>query len=326
MVSPMMKNILLRLCVCSALLPYLAACHCDLMVAGKCRDKRRESDPPLTASWTLIDAETGKPIKDAWINFVWSGKGDKNGRTHCTRSVIAQTDENGRYSNTAKDGSWRIDMAPVRFVPGYEVLNYRWGIPDKNHVTSFVAVQPTERGKYPAWFRKLEAMGYHYNDTTGTTTYYEKALPNIGMREINSPPYADGGRTEFWVTHRSLPELTISPGIGFVCNEPGGENIGLNDPATKMIDYQRGLQSYRYICDAQWDSVPQDYASTSAYSLIYQAIWISPRGNEEENEFLRLFPEFAKSMERSNYSRALTKTEREKFCAWLEPYSHQLEQ
>lgn len=313
---------------CLRLLPLLfamsnAACHCDLVVNGKCRDTRRESDPPLTAKWQVFDAESEKPIEGAWISFLWYGKADKRGVTTCVGSAIGRTNKDGVFQDTAADGSWRMDTPAMIYVPGYEQLQYHPRRPDAEHVTAFVEIPPSARTAYTAWFQRLESLGYKYVDEGGTTTYYEKVLPNrIGIPAIFNKAVEDGGRKEFWVTTRSLPEYANRDAVGASCGKPGARDVGFDDPAVAMIDKQRGLGAFRYICDPQWDSVPSDYTQTDSYLFVSKALWLLPDLVTAQKDVMGVLPQYMADVGiRSSNIRALTKEERQTFCAWIEPHA-----
>lgn len=56
-------------------LTILAACgqtghgYCQVHINGICYDKPKASNPPITASWQIIDADTRKPIPGVLISF-----------------------------------------------------------------------------------------------------------------------------------------------------------------------------------------------------------------------------------------------------------------
>ncbi len=315
------------------LLPSLGACSCDLRVGGKCRDTQRASDPPLTAKWQLFDADTEKPIEGAWVNFLWYGKADSRGNMPCVRGVLGRTNADGIFEDTARDGSWRLaGQPPMLFKRDYERLIFRQDDADQNHVTAYVTVLHHEKAAYPAWFKRLEDLGYI---TVGAeipngTLQYEKVYSTRLIKSVmNQGPLKDGGRKELWVTRRSLPINNSAPGIGATCKSPGAENVGFDNQVDEQLDHDRAMHAYSYLCDPQWDSIPADYTRTSSQMFVFQSLWLL---NDAEHAHLRaqeVIPDYFAPREHrlappklpNSEDRALRPDERTKFCDWLAPFT-----
>jgi len=310
------------------LLPAIAACECKLRVNGICYDKQRSSDPPLKARWQIFDADSGKPLEGVWISFLWYGQSNSRGVMPCVGAVLGRTDSNGVFETTAKDGSWRFGgQPPMLFKRDYQPFRFEFRGEQTDIATAFIDVQYYERNAYPAWFKRLEDLGYTYVDKGGTTTYYEKTYSAALIKDAMSQhPYMQGGRKEMWVTRRSLPHDAAASGIGATCTNPGAENVGFFPANLRLIDYERGMHSYTYLCDPQWDSIPADYARTHSRIFVHQALWLL---NDEEKEYDRaherakaVIPDYLGTFRlNDSEDRALRPDERVKFCSWLAPYT-----
>ncbi len=318
------------------MLPSLGACHCEQGRDGKCRDAQSPSNSPLTAKWQLFDADTEKPIEGAWINFLWYGKADSTGHMPCVRGVLGRTNADGKFQDTAKDGSWRLaGQPPMLFVPGYERLVFRQDDPEQNRVTAYVAVQHYERDAYPAWEQRLRDMGYVAvgAEVPNGTVRYEKAYSTKLIKSsMNRAAVEDGGRTELWVTRRSLPIHGSAPGIGAKCTNPNAENIGFANGTDKQLDRERALHAFTYLCDPQWDSVPADFVRTPSRTFVHQSLWLLDDPEHAEDLAREVIPDYYAQPKDQPYAlpkspdsedRALRPDERATFCKWLAPYSNQ---
>lgn len=316
------------------LLPAIAACECKLRVNGICYDKQRSSDPPLKARWQIFDADSGKPLEGVWISFLWYGKSDSRGIMPCVGAVLGRTDRDGVFETTAKDGSWRFGgQPPMLFKLDYQQLQFEFRGDQTDVATAQVKVEHYEREAYPAWFKRLEDLGYTYVDKGGTTNYYEKTYSTALIKDAMSQhPYAEAGRKEFWVTRRALPYYAVASGIGGVCKNPGASKIGFDDAAVQLVRYERAMHAYTYLCDPQWDTIPSGYERTDSRIFVHQALWLL---NDQDKQFDRteerakaVIPDYFKEENRfappkqpHDEDRALRPDERIRFCAWLSPYA-----
>jgi hypothetical protein len=314
----------------AVLLPALAACSnsnsdCKLRVNGICYDKQRESDPPLKARWQIFDADSGKPLEGVWVNFAWYGPPDSRGTKRCVGAELGRTDDDGIFEATAKNGSWRIGgYPPMLFKLNFQPLRFEFQGWQHELASAFVDVQHYEVDAYPAWFKRLQELGYTYIDKGGTTKRYEKkysvALIADGMRSL---PYAESGRKEFWVTRRSLPGYAAAPGIGYKCNESGAVNTGFEEKTLRQVEFERAMHAYTYLCDPQWDTIPADYTRTSSRIFVHQSLWLL---NDEEHAFnraLKIIPDYLGGPYKAldSEDRALRPEERIALCDWLAPYT-----
>ena len=310
------------------LLPALAACSnsdCKLRVNGICYDKQRESDPPLRARWQIFDADSGKPLEGVWVNFAWYGQPDSHGTKRCVGAVLGRTDHDGVFEATAKDGSWRIGgYPPTLFKRDYQPLQFEFQGWQQEVATAYVDVQHYEVDAYSAWFTRLKELGYTYIDKGGTTKRYEKkystALIADGMRKH---PTAEGGRKEFWVPRQSLPYYATATGIGGKCGEFGAKNVGFEEPTLRLLEHERAMHAYTYLCDPQWDTIPADYTRTHSRMFVHQALWLL---NDEEHSYERgmaIISDYLGGPYKplDSEDRALRPEERIALCEWLAPYT-----
>ncbi len=290
-------------------------------------------DPPLTAKWQLFDADTEKPIEGAWVNFLWYGKADSRGNMPCVRGVLGRTNADGIFEDTARDGSWRLaGQPPMLFKRDYERLIFRQVDADQNHVTAFVAVLHHEKAAYPAWFKRLEDLGYI---TVGAeipngTLQYEKVYSTRLIKSVmNQGPLKDGGRKELWVTRAILPHQQLGAGHRRYMQDHGAENVGFDNQVDEQLDHDRAMHAYSYLCDPQWDSIPADYTRTSSQMFVFQSLWLL---NDAEHAHLRaqeVIPDYFAPREHrlappklpNSEDRALRPDERTKFCDWLAPFT-----
>lgn len=310
------------------LLPAIAACECKLRVNGICYDKQRSSDPPLKARWQIFDADSGKPLEGVWISFLWYGQSNARGVRSCVGAVLGRTDTNGVFEATAKDGSWRFGgQPPMLFKRDYQQLQFEFRGEQTDVATAQVKVEHYEREAYPAWFKRLEDLGYTYVDKGGTTNYYEKTYSTALIKDAMSQhPYAEGGRKEFWVTRRSLPDAAAAPGIGGICKYATDDNVGFDEASLRQLVYERAMHAYTYLCDPQWDSIPADYTRTHSRIFVHQALWLL---NDQDKEYDRaherakaVIPDYLRTFRlNDSEDRALRPDERERLCAWLAPYA-----
>ena len=320
------------------LLPALAACSnhdCKLRVNGVCYDKQRSSDPPLTAKWQIFDADSGKPLEGVWINFLWYGQADSRGYMPCVGAVLGRTDQNGRFEAKAKDGSWRFGgQPPMLFKRDYQPLRFEFKGFQMDEATAFVEVQHYERDAYPAWFKRLEDLGYTAVGTeipNGTVRYEKKYSTALIKDAMNQAAYREGGRKEMWVTRRTLPDYAAAPGIGAECKNPGAENIGFDEATSRLLDHERAMHAYSYLCDPQWDSIPADFTRTRSPIFVRQSVWLVNDEEHPETRVRDLIPDylapgpnqFAIPKWVAEESRALRPDERTKFCEWLAPFAQQ---
>jgi hypothetical protein len=136
-------------------------------------------------------------------------------------------------------------------------------------------------------------------------------------------PTAEGGRKEFWVPRQSLPYYATATGIGGKCGEFGAKNVGFEEPTLRLLEHERAMHAYTYLCDPQWDTIPADYTRTHSRMFVHQALWLL---NDEEHSYERgmaIIPDYLGGPYKplDSEDRALRPEERIALCDWLAPYT-----
>jgi hypothetical protein len=323
------------------MLPIFAACQksshqpCQISVGGICYDSPKASNPPLTASWEMIDADTKKPLAGVWVSFYWRKFADGSKRDgSCARNVIGQTDANGRFSDTAKDGSWMFSDVYM-FKPGYQRIRFQ-RLVGQVHITDKYELFQDFVGKYPGWENALKTMGYRL-DTTSTTNNYSKnfALGSDYPR-IMKAAWETGGERQYWLTKRGIPDGTDVSSLGiYTCYNRA---LGKADPSAELIGYRSvdwdqnspwnrdiSTDALQTICDEKWDSVPADFSRTYSHQYASTAFGIVPQSAHDQ--LRELLPEYFAAMKsHSEPMRAMTRPERMAFCSFVKPYANQLKE
>lgn len=161
------------------------------------------------------------------------------------------------------------------------------------------------------------------------TVRYEKSYSTALIKDaMNNSAYREGGRKEMWVTRRTLPVYASASGIGGQCKYATTENVGFDESTLQLVNHERAMHAYTYLCDAQWDTIPADYARTDSRMFVHQSLWLL---NDDEHsyeraeavipDYFRMENRFASPKMPSNEDRALRPDERIKFCEWLAPYA-----
>lgn len=288
---------------------------------------------PQTLRWEIIDPDSGKGIEGVWINFLWYGKATDRGIRPCVGAVLGRTDANGVFQSTAPQKGWVYAQPAMMFKRDYQPLQFKLHPRDENLAIAEVEVQLHERNAYPAWFERLRSLGYEYVDLGGlsTTTWFRKTYSIERIKgKMNQLPFEPGGRQEYWVTRRTLPYYAAAEGVGASCPYEGAVKVGFDDERLlQLLDYERAMHAYDYLCDPQWDTVPEGYSRTYSRMFVYQSLWLLPQGRDSYEEAKKILPDFYRVPD-SGYSiprgpndedRALTKKERETFCNWLLPFT-----
>ncbi len=294
------------------LIPALAAC----------------SEQQQTLRWEIIDPDSGKGIEGVWINFLWYGESTARGNRPCVGAVLGRTDSKGVFESTAPQKGWVYAQPAMMFKRDYQPLQFKLHPSDENLVIAEVAVQVHERNAYPAWFVRLRSLGYEYVDLGGlsTTTWFKKTYSAERIKDkMNQLPFKPGGRQEYWVKRRTLPEYAAAPGVGAICPKEGAVKIGFDDQRLlDLLDHERAMHAYDYLCDPQWDTIPEGYSRTYSRMFVYQSLWLLPDSNKAYEEAKTVIPDYL-SVYRSadTEDRALRVDERIAFCKWLEPQTHQ---
>jgi len=294
---------------------------CERQINGFCYDTPNKSNPGLTPRWEMVDLETGKPIPDVWIGLSWSEFKNTWSRGECARMVIGRTDANGRFSDTARDGSW-LSGRVTFYKPGYQLVRHENYL-HQTHISHVHEPYAENRIPYQAWGKRLEKLGYAWDESrNGYRKDFE--LGNEYQR-IFDDIYSAKGLRIYWLKQRSYPSRFDHLGVNYACTSaaPQGktvERVGLDDPKNQMdyIEKWHGLDAYQVICDDAWDSVPPDFDQTNAAGFARGAVHLlGVKSNAElEAIYLKYFSaaEFA-----SSRSKPLNPIQRKRFCADLSP-------
>jgi hypothetical protein len=318
------------------LLLALSACNgsgylpCQVQVNGICYDKPKASNPPITASWQIIDADTLKPIPGVWISFYWKKfpDGEQRGGT-CARNVIGQTDANGRFSNTAKDGSWMFADVHM-FKGGYRQIRTEF-LPERTALTDRIKVNQEYVGKCPAFESELKSMGYQL-DTANTTNAYFKTFEVGGNLEaMLSAAWEPQGETQYWVSKRGIPDGQDMHALAmYPCYSRA---LGKTDPDAEFVGYKGldrdkngrwsraiAIDALDTVCDEKWDSVPSDFKWTQSKEYAGPASMLVGEANFAA--LTKIHPDYvAIPYSAGGSTRAMTRTERVAFCGFVRPYA-----
>ena len=329
------RSVLFKILIfsCAVFFNFLAGCDklsippCQIEVKGICYDKPKASNPPLTASWQIIDIDTKKPIPGVWISFYWKKFPDGQQSGSCARNVMGQTDANGRFSNTAEDGSWMFTEV-FMFKPGFQRIRYQ-RLLEQTYVTDKYDISQEFVGKYPGWETELKAMGYRLDTTSTTNNYYKNFELGADYLSIMSAAWQPEGERQYWVSKRGIPDGREISSLGiYTCysralgkTDPNAEFIGYQGPEydqNSVWNREKAMDAYHVICDEKWDSVPNEFEWTSTPSYYNSAIEIIP--NLDTKALDSLLANYLAGLRSSN-SRPLTKIERKAFCEYLAPFA-----
>ena len=143
------------------------------------------------------------------------------------------------------------------------------------------------------------------------------------IRDRNQSAYREGGRKEMWVTRRMLPAYASAPGIGGECKNTTTENDGFDEATLLLLNYERAMHAYTYLCDPQWDTIPVGYERTQSRMLVHQSLWLL---NDDEHSYeraMKIIPDYLGGSYKSldSEDRALRPDERTALCGWLAPHT-----
>jgi len=301
---------------------FLTGCEaCQLQINGICYDHPNASNPPISARFEAIDADTGKPLPGVMISFYWktylgSGKPDQ-----CARNVIGETDANGKFANTGKDGTWMYSEIQM-FKAGWERVYFDRLI-GQTHISHEYKFHMERLGMYPAWEKQLESMGYVL-DTTSTTHIYRKKF-ELGdqYEKIMTAEWQPEGLRTYWVKMRGFPNDLTPSQIGTRCfnrqlqkTDPNAEMVGFEQEKFKRstIELKRSKHALQAICDDKWDSVPENFTRSPTGRLLYFTSGIFENNRAIEKELLIDFYAH-QQFGNTEFTRALTHDERIRYCA-----------
>ena len=273
----------------------------------------QEAKPLPTVQWQFIDADTMQPIEGAFVNFFWRGNADSRGLQTCKYAGLGRSGKDGWFRHTALDPSWREDVLPGFFVPGYEFLEFNYGYPDKDHVTAYIKQPRHMLGMYPAFEQRWKDLGYEYQTKDSfyslTNQAWTKIMPSKGFHD-RTKGYINNNPRRYLVKLRSEPivaDLSFRF-VGKVCGDADAINE-VNTETAKKADYFRAYHSTKYFCNAAWNSLAP--VSWDMSNWIRRAIWLLPEG-ANESVFVAALPNYYK--EAAIQKRNFTALERASFC------------
>ena len=213
---------------------------------------------------------------------------------------MGQTDANGRFSNTAKDGSWMFADV-FMFKAGYRRIQME-NIPEQTTLTDSQKINQEYVGKYPAFENELKSMGYQL-DTSSTTNVYFKNFELGGgdRKELLSAAWEPQGERRYWVSKRGIPDgQDLSALGGYMCYsralgkaDPNAEFVGYKGPdwdQNSPWNREKAIDALDTICDEKWDTVPSDFKWTQ--SKQYAAPASSLVGEANFAALSKLYPDY----------------------------------
>jgi hypothetical protein len=305
---------------------------CYIEVGNLCYDKPDASLPPLTASWQVIDADTGKGIPGAWVSLQWfDARTEGKERPKCMQNVLGRTDSEGWFRSTGENGAWRYDETEI-FVPGYEALMQYATPEDDDHAIVAESDFGIQGAQLPGWTKALLSMGYHRDPNTQPTSerYLKRFRTPFTVDETLSYSFLPAGQRRLYVTTRGFPYAVRFAGTQ--CGRDTPVDIGFNDQeyGNKRVWFESGVEAYRRICDEKWDSAAPSFVSIAVPFNLYSTFrlpWdLGNRGDPRAGALVRanwarLLPDYP-FISASEYGRPLTRAERLRVCSAMEPYTH----
>jgi hypothetical protein len=284
--------------------------------ASSTRHNPNDPDGNLV-EYQFIDADTMKPIKDAYANVVWvtpTPPGKING-SKCVRAALLRSDANGWVKMDGPKGSI-IDLLNL-MVPGYEDLKLTYEL-EPTQTVHVLRVSHDEYERFPAWGKSLQSIGYQLIDIKENSDVVFRK--NYNQLPKSNDAWSFTGAQRYFVKLRSFPSEAASsfPNIGNACG-PEGENIGLSESQRLETGTRRGIAALDSLCDAKWDSVSAKIALPS-YEIA-KALWLvkpPADGLAAWAEFQKIVPTYQGVYEGGP---ALNRDERLEFCSWMQPYA-----
>jgi hypothetical protein len=282
------------------------------------------SGPLPSAQWRFLDADTGKPLAGVWVNFAWNvPMKERRGMRTCIRAVLAQSDAEGYVRDTAGDHDWVLSALPGIFMPGYEGMNYefRKGDLEARMITAIVNQDQNYKGDFPPWERKLEELGFVWQQPEWTKRLRLPQRPGI---ESERPFFR---RTMYMWTYRSMPDQVDHGAfqfVGRICDQPNAENIGLERERVAISDRERGLASARYLCRAEWDEIPKGGLPDMSGWLMRTFWFFLERGVDVAELVRREHPNVWQLYAAGSYNPnelQFSADVRKSYCKWLEQES-----
>lgn len=298
--------------------------RCQVELNDVCYDKPKISNPPIKASWHIIDVETKKPIPGVWISFYWLKFSEDQQKSSCARNVIGQTDAMGRFSDTARDGSWMFTEV-FMFKLGYQPIQHE-RLVGQTFVTDKHSISGRFVGKYRGWENELLSQGYKLDRTNTTNNYYKNFELGSDYQKIMSAAWQPDGETQYWVSKRGIPDKRHLSSLGiYTCSDNTAnhdvELVGyksLKYDAASPWNYEMGLDAYETLCDARWDLVPASFQWTDV--PVYLSFATKITGKHDNHTITTLLPDYTKTINGA-VSPRMSAAERLAICSYLSKYT-----
>jgi len=241
---------------------------------------------------------------------------------------MGQTDGNGRFSNTAKDGSWMF-MDVFMFKPGFQRIRYQ-RILNQTYITDKYKIYQDYVGKHPAWEDELRSMGYRLDTTSTTNNYFKKFELGAEYQNITAAAWNPEGERQYWVSKRGIPDGSDLSSLGiYTCysrvlgkTDPDAEFVGYKGPdydEDSPWNLEKSIDAYNVICDEKWDSVTPDFASTSSNRYAAESSGVVPKANYDALKSL-LPDDYAIPVQSGSTKRAMRRIERLNYYNYVAPF------
>jgi hypothetical protein len=252
------------------LLPISACRPCQREVDGHCYDKPDKNLPGIKASWQAIDAETLKPIPDAFVLIGWR-EFPANAKSFCVLNELGRTDKDGRYTTRGKNGSWMIESASVsaldynafRPVNGFEKLTRKVTVPwDANDT-------------FRVWRQRFLEAGYQHHQNQNEM---ERSFAVNSEDVVNLSPFFPNGRTVYMTNDPIMPtHAGMDAGVGCL-KKPEEPDVAAKGDSKHNVErfgsLFRAYKAYLALCDDAWDSVPEGTENMSMTKIASDATYL----------------------------------------------------
>jgi hypothetical protein len=290
------------------LLPISACKPCQREVDGHCYDKPDKNLPGTKASWQAIDAETLKPIPDAFVLIGWR-EFPANGKSFCVLNELGRTDKDGRYTTRGKNGSWMIESASVSAldyngfnpVNGFEKLTRRVRVPlDANDT-------------FRVWRQRFLDAGYRHQNIHEMKRSFSVNSEDL----VNLSPLFPNGRTVYMTNDPIMPtHAGMDAGVGCLKKPEEPVVATKGDSPQNVYDFSSlfwGYKSYLALCDEAWDSVPKNSDHLSMVTLASTVTLLVSDSLDVRRDFMAKY-QLRFDVNPSNYYPAFSKEIRQSYC------------
>jgi hypothetical protein len=292
------------------LLPISACKPCRLEIDGHCYDKPDKNLPGLKASWQVLNAETLKPIPDAFVRIGWR-EFPANAKSFCVLNELGRTDENGRLTTQGKNGSWMIESATVSALDFNGFKHHNTGF---EKLTRKVRVPIDDHDTFRAWRQRFLEAGYQNHQNIHEM---ERSFAVDAQDLVNLNPFHPNGLTVYMTDD---PEMQYEVGLdaGFGClNKSEEPEVAAKGDSKQNVErfgsLLLGYKSYLALCDDIWDSVSKESDHLSMIKLASMATFLVSDSLDVRSDFMARY-ELRFDDNASNYYPAFSKEIRHSYC------------